>query len=140
MLLDERALVVPPGDIPGRPDADLDDFELPSKRPRGVHEPEKLVGSLRPAVEVVGQRELGRVDHLPLPRVNEPVLEPVGRVVRARHDHTPRTGVQRAPVDVLRHLHVDELPREALDGREVGAPVGRPGVLVAEVDHRLTAT
>src|SRR5207302_9262245 len=52
VLLAERSLVVPPGDIPRRSDPQLHDLEFASERAAGVDESQELVAGLGPAVEV----------------------------------------------------------------------------------------
>src|SRR5215210_2039793 len=95
-------------DLPRYDDPELDYLELPSKAAAGVEEPQRLVGGLGPAVEVVRPWIVLGIYSVLEPRV-EWVLVPFRGLVRARRDHPPDPLLQRELVDALHHVHVATL-------------------------------
>ena len=102
-------------------------------RAAGEQEAHMLVSRLRPAVEVVGERQQVGVERFHLARVYQVVFVPVGGVVGARHRHARRAGVVGGAKDVVRHLDVRLLVEEVVERVVARAP------LVAEMNHAVHA-
>ncbi len=89
-------------------DPDLHYLQLAPEAAAGVQEPERLVGCLGPAVEVVGPRVVFGANAVLQPCVVRPLV-PFGGLIGAGGDHPPHTLLQREPVDALHHVHVAPL-------------------------------
>src|SRR5829696_8894158 len=95
-------------DLPWHDDPELDHLERPSEAAAGVEKPQRLVGGLGPAVEVVGPGVILGIYPVLEPRV-EGVLVPLRGLVRARRHHPPDPLLERELVDALHHVHVTPL-------------------------------
>ena len=99
-------------------------------KPAREQESQVLISRLRPAVEIVRQRQPVRVKRFHLARVYQVMLVPVRRVVRAGDGETRNAGVIRAAQHIVRHLHILVLIEEVIERLALPA-------LVAQMHHRI---